>query len=87
MSDNDDRARGKKGVFLLGFLLGALVGLGAGGALMAVRVNQELDRQNAAIRRDVEVALEGARRLADTPFVGWEHVADAPPEAAENKAK
>lgn len=78
MSDGDDRDGGKLGAFLLGFLVGVLVCLGAGGTFWAVHARSQearlrelmvesmAQRERAEAARAVaEQALRDALKVAD----------------------
>lgn len=60
MSEHEDGDGGKTGAFLLGFLVGVLVSLGAGGAFFVV----VLQRQQMEALRAQEAALV-AREMAE----------------------
>jgi uncharacterized protein HemX len=64
VSDNDSRDDGKVGAFLLGFLLGVVVCLGAGGALFLVQ-NERLGVAEAAARDVAEQAAQEAQAQRD----------------------
>lgn len=65
MSDNDDRDSGKTGAFLMGFLFGVLVSLGAGGTFYVVQGRQNAMMQmEAMMERDRAMAAEMAAREA-----------------------
>jgi hypothetical protein len=59
MSDNDSRDDGKVGAFLLGFLFGVIVCLGAGGALFLVQADRQTAVE-AAARDAAEQAMQEA---------------------------
>lgn len=78
MSDGDDRDAGKTTAFFLGFLLGVLVCLGAGGTFFVVQsrrttmMMEQAHREALLAREQVEVerqravqALEAARKNLD----------------------
>jgi hypothetical protein len=60
MSDNDSRDDGKVGAFLLGFLFGVIVCLGAGGALFLVQTDRH-SAVEAMARDEAERAMQETR--------------------------
>lgn len=67
MSDNDDRDSGKIGSFLLGFLCGVLVCLGAGGTFFAVYWQRGAMQAERAmmVAEQARAEAEMARQMAE----------------------
>ncbi len=86
MSDGEDRDSGKVGAFLLGFLVGVLVCLGAGGTLAFVQ-GQRIERQQAAAMHEAMAARDAAREAEERARAERGRAEKLLREAGEKKGK
>jgi uncharacterized protein HemX len=80
MSEDGDRDSGKAGAFLLGFLVGVLVCLGAGGTFAFVQVRRVEEERMRAVHAEM-MAREAAEEARQRERAEWKRLEKAAREA------